>query len=157
MIKNIRYDTQNKNRTNMGKQINELLSNIISKNSDWKFDLLKNWNTIVGTLKTRIRLEKIQNDILIIGVYESHWMQEIFVLSKVLLNTINKQFDEPKISQLRFKLVEEKHKKVIQQFTQQTKEFEMPNLTIAQQKALLCINDEQFKLALKNYLKRCLN
>lgn len=135
--------------------IKEIVPHIFEKRSGWHTTLLSQWDSIVGSLTTRVRLEKIQGTTLTIGVYESHWMQELYLLSPLLLSSINQCLDEPHIKQLRFKLVEEK-KRV------QRKMGAMPvimrpriPLSAAQEQALSKISDEQLKESLIQFWSHC--
>ena len=67
----------------------------------WQMYLIQNWRTIVGNLHTRICLEKIQEDTIVVGVYDAHWMQELFLLNSMLLTMMNAHFDKPYIKQIR--------------------------------------------------------
>lgn len=136
--------------------IKNILDNIFSNQNDWRIQLLRQWDTIVGNLKTRVRLEKIYNDTLVIGVYESHWMQELFLLSKVLIDSINRHLDEPRITNLRFKIVETKigYKQLIQKTNINDSEI-IFNPNPQQSEALKKINDNQLAIALTLFLERC--
>lgn len=138
--------------------IKDILPNLIDTKTNWKFYLLNNWSDIVGSLNTRIRLEKIYQDTLVIGVYESHWLQELFLLSKVLIKSINKRLEGEYISNLKFKLIEENN------FTFKAKEinsinYKMPSnfkLTREQELVLSRIEDNILKKELENFLIRCI-
>lgn len=69
-----------------------------------KLILFKNWKKIVGTLNTHICLEKVEGNIAIIGVYEAHWMQELYLMSNLLLKLINSNFDSKRITAIKFRL-----------------------------------------------------
>ena len=68
----------------MAALLRDLVPQILQHNDEWRLTLLRHWNTIIGTLQTRVRLEKIYDDTLIIGVYESHWMHELHLFSRYL-------------------------------------------------------------------------
>lgn len=140
----------------MALPIKKILDKVLEPESDWKINLLKNWNDIVGSLQTRTRLERIQDDILIIGVYESHWMQELFLLSRVIIKTINNFLGAQRIKNLKFKLVEEKKKsrKIIKSTSIPLREI---RLNYEQKKSLEKITDDQLRLSMHNFLIRCLS
>ena len=122
---------------------------------DWKIGLARHWEQVVGTLQTRIRLEKIFDDTVVIGVYESHWMQELYLLSSVLRDSINRFLGEHRINHLRFTLVEERKRTVRKP---QSKKFIRPkhvSLSLQQEKALKGIPDEKLRTALIDYWSRC--
>jgi len=79
-----------------------LLESFLSQQDEWQAYLLKNWNAIVGELHTRISLEYIRGTLVIIGVHDLHWMHELSCLSRELLMAINRPFDKPKVTRVRF-------------------------------------------------------
>lgn len=126
-----------------------------SEDQQWKWHLLKNWSTIVGDLSQRIRLERIQDETtLIIGVYNSAWIQELYFLSHIIIKTINQQLDIPRIKNLRFKYSPVGH--VEKKTTSKT----YPNavtvhLSNDEKSALTKISDPDLQKALEDFLIRC--
>ena len=55
----------------MATEIKDLITSLFEQHHDWKFQLLKNWDSIMGNLATKVKLEKIQEDTLVLGVYDS--------------------------------------------------------------------------------------
>lgn len=130
-------------------------------NPIWQRQLLNDWDKIVGNLKTRICLEKIHKTVLIIGVYEPHWMQELYLLSNVLINKINTYLGCKRIEKLRFKLINKKEKitkyqKYIDK--KMTDKLKTPKILLnpAQERALFKIKDDQLKKVLTDFLACCL-
>lgn len=139
----------------MTKSIKDLLPTILKEQDNWKFNLLSSWQEIFGTLSSKVHLEKIQEDTLILGVQDSCWLQELYLLSPVLLKTINKTLDQPRIKHLRFKTIGiKKEKQRTELKKKQTQQIEM-QLSATEQKALQLLKDKQLSQALKNYLLRC--
>lgn len=89
----------------MTKEIKNVLSLILANHANWKIHLLNNWSTILGPLSSKVYLEKIQEDTLILGVQDSCWLQELYLLSGMLIKTINQTLDQPRIKHLRFKTI----------------------------------------------------
>lgn len=86
----------------MSTHIKQLLSQCL-QSDNWRMQLLKNWPTIVGPLSSRVSIEKIEGSTLTLGVTDSCWLQELYMMSSLLLATINQTLDQPYIKQLRFK------------------------------------------------------
>ncbi len=139
----------------MAALLRDLVPQILQHNDEWRLTLLRHWNTIIGTLQTRVRLEKIYDDTLIIGVYESHWMHELHLFSSVLIDSINRYLGHERIAHLRFKLVEEK--KQLSKFSLARREVTPVEvvLTPSQLGALRAISDESLKAALLQFWGRC--
>ena len=87
----------------MAKHISEFLNSFISKENAWKIKLLKDWDKIIGDLKDKVAIEKIERDLLVLRVSHPAWAQELFLLSDVLKKKINSLFDKNYIRQIRFK------------------------------------------------------
>ncbi len=140
----------------MTKHISNLLPTAFPE-TNWKVKLLVNWPTIMKNLQDKVHLERIEEHSLILGVYHSSWMQELYVLSPILIEKINEQLDSPRIKQLRFKMVS-KRKKTNTQVAQkrQTPSIAL-QLTPDEQQALKKITDTELKSALTHFLHRCRN
>lgn len=138
----------------MVKNIKELLETIIVDQSNWKVQLLQHWPTILGNLNTKVRLEKIENDMLVLGVSDSCWLQELYMLSPLLVQTINKKLDSPRIKSLRFKKIgtkkPEKRNTVAQPLS-----CKLFNLSDQEIKALETVKDHELRAALTDFLQRC--
>lgn len=87
----------------MAYKIKDILKKVFKNNDNWKIQLLQQWPHIIGSLSTKVRLEKINKDSLVLGVYDSCWLQELYLLSPVLLKTINEKLENTHIKRLRFK------------------------------------------------------
>jgi hypothetical protein len=123
--------------------------------SSWQMYLLANWNTIIGKLRTKVKLEKIQDDTLVLGVYDSSWMQELYLLSNVLIHTINSKLDKPRIKKIKFKKAE--RSKLKKHEIQPIKTSRKVELSCKEIGALKNIKDEELSEVLKNFLIRCHN
>lgn len=136
--------------------IQALLEKItFSEEYQWKWHLLKNWNIIVGDLSQRIRLERIQDETtLIIGVYNSAWIQELYFLSHIIIKTINQQLDIPRIKTLRFKY--SPIAKVEKKTTSKTYPLAVTvQLNNDEKSALIKIRDPELQQSLEDFLIRC--
>ncbi len=143
----------------MTRHIRENITALLAPEQEWHLELLTNWNNIMGTLSDKVRLEKIQGNTLILGVFDSSWMQELFLLSRVLIQTINKQLSQPYVKELKFKAAA--HKKATAKNTYQPqssiKKTKKPERALSQQElqALEKIADEQLRSVLREYLIHC--
>lgn len=120
----------------------------------WKLNLIKNWPSIIGSLHDKVCLQKIQATSVVLGVHDSSWIQELYLLSKLILKKINSHLDTPRILTLRFQCIEKKEitkKKSVAVFIKKT-----VNLKPQEYKALEKINDPQLSAALQGFLERCL-
>lgn len=139
----------------MAVYLKEILQTIINPENNWKTDLLYRWNEIIGSLHNKVRIEKIHDDTLILGVFHSCWMQELYLLSPLLIKTINEKLDQPYIKQLRFKHIgikQSKQKKYQSIPIQKKKEV---LLTKQDECTLAKITNPELRDALKAFRIRC--
>lgn len=140
----------------MAQQLKSLLSNFFPEQKAWKQELLSNWQTIVGDLHKHVYIVNIKNDTLVLGVHDSNWLQELYLLSPVLIKTINNHLGESRIAQLRFKNGgRKKEKRSAKRSTVRNVKKINVHLNTIEKKALEKIDDNELKTALKNFLIRC--
>ena len=135
--------------------MHQLLNFVIAKTENWKIQLLQQWPSIIGDLANRVTLESIAKDTLVLGVYDSSWLQELYILSPVILKMINANLDQPYIKRLRFKQVAKKTRKKIMNNNQITQVIRSVPLTKKEELALTHIKDDALRMALKKFLFRC--
>ena len=124
---------------------------------DWRFFLLSNWPTVVGNLHTKMRLEKIQDDMLVIGVYNMHWMHELFMLSRSIIKTINAKLDQPYVTKVRFVIAEPREQQKAKKIMKTSIPERSYTLSQRERKVLDGVKDTELQEALKNFLVRCEN
>jgi len=134
--------------------LKEILPTLINPEKNWKTDLLYKWNDIIGPLHNKVIIEKIYDDILILGVFHSCWMQELYLLSPLLIKTINEKLDQPYIKEIRFKHSVKKTKKN-QKSPAITKKKKEVSLTKEDECALAQITDSTLREALRAFRLRC--
>lgn len=139
----------------MAKQISNLVQQVFKEEHAWKIKLLQEWHSIFGNLSKYVQVEKIEKDTLILGVTNSCWLQEFYLLSPLLLKTINEKLANSPIKQLRFKLSGIKHhpKKI----TSVAPRAPMVSRTLSpsERTALAQIKDPELATALEQFLVRC--
>lgn len=135
------------------------------RTESWKLNLIKNWPIIVGNLHEKVFLQKINATSVVLGVYDSSWMQELYLLSKLILKKINSNLDRPRIETLRFQCIESSYAqtRTNKALALRKSAAEKENTPICQKfvlkpKELLAlhkIKDQQLSLALQGFLQRC--
>ena len=139
----------------MSKHIKEFMESVLPTDN-WKVQLLINWPIIMGDLKNHVILEKINENSLILGAFNSSWMHELYLLSPVLIATINKHLGQARIKFIRFKLAHITKTKQPKSGSTTNKTLTQPlRLSTKEQTALADITDEELRSALKNFLVRC--
>jgi len=90
----------------MAKALKELLLGIIPQEHQWKVTLFKNWDEIIGPMKDKVIIEKIEESVLVLGVAHPAWAQELFLLSPMLKQKINRYLQTERITRIRFKFLD---------------------------------------------------
>ncbi len=139
----------------MIKNIKDLLSSMLQDKDNWKIQLLSSWQTIFGDLSDKVHLEKIQEDTLVLGVLDSCWLQELYLLTPVLLKAINKTLDQPRIKHLRFKTIGIKKAKSQSLPKKMVMNKQEKIFSLAERTALQKLKDPELSNVLKEYLLRC--
>lgn len=141
----------------MIRHIKSVLPQLMRPQEEWKFYLLNNWQEIMGNLGSIVTLEKIEGNVLFLGVPNSCWMQELHMLAPALIETINQKLDQPRINQLRFKRIATRKKENVPRAAacnkQRTKE--QNHTTPQQQAALKKVRDPDLRRVLEQFLDRC--
>jgi hypothetical protein len=139
----------------MALDLKELLHALIHPEKNWKTNLLYKWHEIIGSLHSKVRIEKIYDDTLILGVFHSCWMQELYLLSPLLIKTINEKLDQPYIKQIRFKHVGIKELEKEKAKNNVAKKKKTVELTKEDERTLAKIADPALRDVLKAFRIRC--
>ncbi len=140
----------------MAHNVKDLLKNFIHQEVSWKHLLIKNWNDIMGNLSDKVQLIKATKDTLVLGVHDSSWLQELYLLSPILIKQINQKLDQPYVKQLRFKrLARTKNKTWQRKVIAKKHKSEPVKLNSQEEKILSGVQDQELKDALRNFLVRC--
>jgi len=144
----------------MAEHVKHYLTSYLSQNADtWAVSLLRDWEIILGKLAIRMRLEKIQGQTLIIGVYDVHWMHELFLLSRCIIKTINDYLGTAHVEQLKFVMARKKQTKNKKTKTITDISHNYKKTITVQQKSYLenNIHDHELRTLLKKLLQECVS
>ena len=127
------------------------------KHDDWKIKLLTQWTTIVGDLSSKMKLEEIKQDTLIIGVFESAWLQELYLLSSVIKKIINQSLGQERIKTLRFKQASTTKPIVARPTPPAPTLVTYPHIVLnkKEEQALAKIKDKDLREVLHTFLSSC--
>jgi hypothetical protein len=140
----------------MTAHIKTLLSSFIKTEHAWHHTLLTQWTTLLGSLSERLCLEKIQQNTLVLGVYDTHWMQELYLLSPMIIKTINDQLGYPHVQALRFKAVSPKKNNTPTYIpTLKPRKKKIVPLTSMHRVALEKIEDPELRSMVQEFWFRC--
>lgn len=140
------------------KHIKNCIPNIHSASTSskqWKLKLMTQWGSIIGNLQTKVSIYKIYNDSIVLGVSDSSWMNELYLLSEVIKKKINATLDTTHIENIRFKYVTEKKKSKQKAITTVSEKLPDKPLSSREKKALEKIQDPDLAQLLTRLLQKC--
>lgn len=141
------------------KQISQFFNNIVSKQHSWKLRLFKKWNEIIGDLKDKVEIERIDGNLLILAAIHSVWAQELFLLSDLLRNKINVALGHEYIKAIRINTKKRTYSCVKKEKKLGKKtvcyDLKKVNLNKIEQRVLEKIADQELKSCLKDFYLRC--
>lgn len=84
-------------------EIKSIIDSLPCFKRNWKFTLFAQWPSIIGSLNTKVTLEKVTDTTVVLGVIDSCWLQELYCLTPLVQSLINKSLDKPRIEKIIFK------------------------------------------------------
>lgn len=139
----------------MAFSLDSLVQGLLGADDDWRKRLVKEWPAMVGDLHNRMRFEKISHDVLVIGVYEMHWMHELYMMSPMILQAINEKLGGSYVAKIRFAVVNKAERSRKKAGGVCSDERQGKPLAEPQQKALASVKDQQLQEALSKLWQRC--
>ena len=141
----------------MAKQVSALLHDFLPKHHQWKMKLMQEWDGIIGNLKDKVRIEKIDGDLLVLGVIHPSWAQELMFLSAMLRNKINDALGSERIKTIRCKTIvrgtRASSKKVVLK-NMAAKAYDVVERTPKQERSLRKIKDKEMRQVFAAYFNR---
>ena len=124
-----------------------------NKLADWQLKIISDWPLIVGHICEQARVEKVIGDTILLGVYDTCWMQQLHLLSYMIIKKINNYLAGDYIKQVRLKYVQRhQFRKIINNHAPQ--EYSHP-LSVVEKQALTAIKDQELRTSMHNFLNRC--
>lgn len=140
----------------MSAHIKEILPHLLGMHEGWQKTLLVQWPTIIGPLKDKVILEKIESDTITLGVFHPAWVQELSFLKPVLLQAINDHLDQPYIKQIKIKTCAAPKKRYPAHKEAEHTTLTTHTLSAQESHALDALKDLELKKALRLFLQRCI-
>ncbi|HSW76191.1 MAG TPA: DciA family protein [Candidatus Saccharimonadales bacterium] len=127
----------------------------IHHEKQWKLQIISQWDSIMGSLSSKVSICKIYNNSITLGVTDSCWMQELNLLSELIKDKINKTLDTPRIELIRFKYISQHATGSQKKEAQAPIVYTEKKLTRQEQQALDNIKDPELSQALQGFLQTC--
>lgn len=139
----------------MAKALHEIIATCLPTDN-WRLMLIKEWPRILGPLSSKVSVESIHDGTIVLGVNDACLMQELFLLSPLIVSTIQKTIGNSYIKHVRLKRTEMMiYQKKSSQKTERPCAQKAVSLTRVETHALECVTDLELREALKNYCMRC--
>jgi hypothetical protein len=135
--------------------VTRIVQNLFGPQRAWQVNLLNIWPDIASTLGTKVTIEKLYKETIVLGVQDSCWLQELYLLSPTLLHRINQTLDHPRLKKVRFKKLGIQKKMVKKRSKRKIRTPLEYQVTEREQKALGTIKNQELKNALTSFLIRC--
>jgi predicted lipase len=140
----------------MATPLGSLLTNLMQQAPSWHFTIFSSWESIMGSLSTKVTVERINNNVITLGVYDSCWLQELYHLSPLLKNRINQALDQPHIKELRFKQINaQQRKKYHAKKDNPVAAVATLPLTKEEEKVVQTVDDPELQKLLLQFRTRC--
>lgn len=139
----------------MAKLIKSLLTNIIPQEHAWKITLFEQWSKTIGPIGAYVSIEKVEGNVLYIGVSHPTWAQEIQSLTPLILEKLNADLPGNPITSIRLRPMA-RPKKVLERRLRATPAPLAPvSLSGPEKQLLASAGDEQLQSTLAAYLLHC--
>lgn len=73
--------------------------------------LLMQWPTIIGALNDKVRIEKIEDSTLYLGVEHPSWAQELSFMTIIMRKKINTALGQERIKHIKFRVINREKQK----------------------------------------------
>lgn len=138
----------------MAKALHDLIALCLPQDS-WRITLMREWPTLLGPLSNRVSIEAITDATLVLGVSDACLMQELYLLSPLIVTTVQKSIGNSYIKQVRLKRTEIVTHQKLYTTSPRSSVKKAVSLTRSEAHALESINDTELKEALRMYCIRC--
>jgi predicted nucleic acid-binding Zn ribbon protein len=121
----------------------------------WQQQLFQHWPDAIGKLSRRMRIEYIRDNLLIIGVYDVHWMHELYMMTADIRDRINIYLGDDYVYKIQFKIAKKRRKPAVAENKQDVFHVERRDLSETQKSKLQVIDDVGLAQALTSFWSRC--
>lgn len=113
----------------------------------WHYEFIKSWPTIARGLEEHLSIGKILKDTVILEVHDNSWLQEVHLLSPVILNRIQQFY--PIIRKIKVSKSNKKRSQLNKQI------LTLNKITDQEKNVVKIIKDKDLAKALLNYYTIC--
>lgn len=145
----------------MQKPTPQILTKVIAQDHMWKTKLFNCWHSIIGSMNSKVRIESISKDCLVLGVCHPAWAQELVFLTPMLKKKINETLQEERIKTIHFKTVDFSKRKLPTTINDQPIHIEQQTevcehcFTFMEHSALQSVASDELRNELAKFYVRC--
>lgn len=137
-----------------------MLMRMVGKEHWWKVALLRRWGEVMGVMAERVVMERVEGDLLVLGVEHPCWAQELMLIADRLLARVNVVV-KGRIKRLRFVSHERQRGDVVAQATGQLSVLSVGcrggrgRLTANEEAELAAVGDSELRALLRAFYEGC--
>ncbi|MBN2267487.1 MAG: DUF721 domain-containing protein [Candidatus Babeliaceae bacterium] len=145
--------------------LKELVARVVPKSRDWQTVLFAGWQFAVGDLHQHMRLERVDGSRLVVAVYDSHWMHELFMLAPAIIKAVNEYIGSPEVSHIKFTLARSRRRssslkendsaKVKKDLGESRESAARPQIGARHELVLRSVKDDELQEVLRGFFNRC--
>lgn len=140
----------------MSKALKDIIKAIIPEQHLWKIELFKAWDYIIGPMKTRVQIEKIEDRTLFLIVTHATWAQEVHMISPLIKQKINRFLNEEKIATIRIHNKRSSYKPLsLHSNNKQSQNVPLIPLSEKESSILAPLTSHKLHSSIASYLVRC--
>jgi hypothetical protein len=130
------------------KQLKDIVNNINQINKfSWHYEFIKSWPTIARGLEEHLSIGNILKDTVTLEVHDSSWIQEVHLLSPVILNRIQQFY--PAIQKIKVSKISKKR------IAQKKEILSLNKITDQEKNVVKIVKDKELAKALLSYYTIC--
>jgi hypothetical protein len=140
----------------MARHILSALDNILPTHHAWRLKVLQEWPRIIGALKDKVKLHKIENSFVVLYVTHPGLAQELLMLSDLIREKINAVIGSPRITAIHFRTARRSHtpqKTAPKSFTPAAQP--PAPLNAREEKILATVENDELRAALSSFYRTC--
>lgn len=140
----------------MARHILTALDNALPAHHAWRLKVLQKWPEIIGTLKDKVTLYKIENSFVVLTVAHPGLAQELLMLSDLIREKINAVIGKPRITAIHFRTGRTGRTVQKKSFTQKSQSVQpAARLNAQEEKILATVENDELRAALSSFYRTC--
>lgn len=140
----------------MARHIISALDTVLPTHHAWRLKVLQEWPRIIGSLKNKVSLHKIENSFVVLTVTHPGLAQELLMLSDLIREKINAVIGSPRITAIHFRTA--RSSRAQEKVPQKSFTPAAPppaQLNAGEEKVLATVENDELRAALSSFYRTC--